>query len=93
MIKDAFYSILKVLFIPKIFKYLSWIFGHVKKWLDYKEKVNFEIYDVTVWLAKNYNTHIAQYLTSQRQADNQFWSVNRLSQEKYFSLKIMQKMR
>ena len=29
-----------------------------------KEKVNFEIYDVTVWLTKNYNTYIAQYLTN-----------------------------
>ena len=25
-----------------------------------KDKVNFEIYDVTAWLTKNYNTHIGQ---------------------------------
>ena len=37
------------------------------------------------------NTHVAQYLTNQRQPDNEIWSVNRISQEKYFSLKIMQK--
>ena len=33
-----------------------------EKRLDYKDKVNFEIYDATAWLTKNYNTHIAQYL-------------------------------
>ena len=30
----------------------------------------------------NYNAHIAQYLTNQRQQDNEIWSVNRISQEK-----------
>ena len=44
-------------------------------------------------LTKIYNTHIAQYLANYRQPDNEIWSVNRMSQEKYFSLKIMQKMR
>ena len=33
-----------------------------KKRLDPKAKVNYEIYDVTAWLKKNYNKHIAQYL-------------------------------
>ena len=51
------------------------------------------MYDATAWLTKNYNTHIAQYLMNQRQPDNEVWSVNRTSQEKYFSLKIMQRMR
>ena len=36
-----------------------------KKRLDQKDKVYFEIYDVTAWLTKNCNTHIAQYLTNQ----------------------------
>ena len=31
--------------------------------LDQKDKVNFEIYDVTTWFRNSYNTHIAQYLT------------------------------
>ena len=50
MIKNAFYFILKALFFLKIFKFLSWIFGHVEKraWLE--DKVNFKIYDVTAWL-------------------------------------------
>ena len=29
-----------------------------KKLLDYKDKVNFKIYDVTNWLKNNDNTHI-----------------------------------
>ena len=32
-----------------------------KKWLDYKYKIDFKIYDVTSRLANNYTTHIAQY--------------------------------
>ena len=52
----------KALFFFKIFEFLSWLFGHVAKWLDKKDKVNFKFYDVTVWLTNNCNTHIAQYL-------------------------------
>ena len=36
MIKNAFYFTLKALFILKIFKFLSWLFGHISKWLDYQ---------------------------------------------------------
>ena len=34
--KNAFYFILKAVFIPKMFKCLSWFFGHVEKkvWLE-----------------------------------------------------------
>ena len=31
MMKNAFYFILKAIFVLKIFKFLSWLFGHVKK--------------------------------------------------------------
>ena len=31
MMKNAYYFILKSLFVPKIFKLLPWIFGHVEK--------------------------------------------------------------
>ena len=79
--------------IPNIFKFLCWLFYRVKKRLDYKDKVNFKIYDVTAWLTNNYNTHIAQYLTRWRQLGNEFWTGNRILQEKYFSSKAMQKMR
>ena len=36
MMKNVFYFILKPLFILKIFKFLSWLFGHVEKmaWLE-----------------------------------------------------------
>ena len=58
--KNVFYFILKALFVLKIFKFLSWLFGHIEK--TALKKVNFEIYDITDWLTKNYNTHIYQYL-------------------------------
>ena len=34
MMKKAFYFTLKALFSLKIFKFLSWLFGQVEKWLD-----------------------------------------------------------
>ena len=36
MIKNAFYFIWKALFVSKIFKFLSWIFGYVENtaWLE-----------------------------------------------------------
>ena len=37
--------------------------------------VNFKIHDVTTWLTNNCNTHIAQYLTKERQPDNETWSI------------------
>ena len=61
MIKNGFYFMLKTLLVIKTFKFLCWLFGHVKKpaWL----KVNFKIDDVTAWLTNSYITHIVQYLT------------------------------
>ena len=40
MMKHAFYFILKAIFILKIFKRLSWLYGHIEKRLDYKYNVN-----------------------------------------------------
>ena len=36
MMKNAFYFILKAFFVLKIFRFLSWLFGHVEKtaWLE-----------------------------------------------------------
>ena len=48
-----FCIMLKVLFVLRIFKVLSWLFGHAKKWLDKKGKINFNIYDVTDWTQIN----------------------------------------
>ena len=54
--KYAFYVILKAVFVLKIFNFCLDFLGM------WKDKVNFEIYDVTAWLAMN--THVAQYLTN-----------------------------
>ena len=62
MMKNAFCFTSKGLFVLKIFKLLSWHFGHVAKRLDKKDKVNFKFFDVTAWLKNNCDTHIAQYL-------------------------------
>ena len=53
MIKNVFYFTSKTLFVPKIFKILSWLFGHVAKQHDEKGKVIFKFYDVTAWLTSN----------------------------------------
>ena len=57
MIKNAFCFTFKTLIVL-----LSWLFDHVGKWLDLKDKVDFKIYDVTARLTKNCNTHHDQYL-------------------------------
>ena len=62
MMKNAFYFTLKVLFVLKLFRLLSRLFGRIEKQLDQKDKINFKIYDVTAWLTNNCNTHIEQYL-------------------------------
>ena len=54
--------VLKNQFVLKVFKFLSWLFGHVAKQLDKKDKVNLKFYDVTAWLRNNCNCNIGQYL-------------------------------
>ena len=51
----------KALFVLKIFKFFSRLFGHVAERLDKKDKVIFKFYDITAWLTNNRDTHIAQY--------------------------------
>ena len=41
-----------------IFKFLSSIFDHVEKQLDYKNKINFKTYYVS-----NFKTNIAKHIT------------------------------
>ena len=48
--KNAFYYTLKALLVLKIFKFLYSPFGNVEKRLDWKDQVNFRIYDVRTWL-------------------------------------------
>ena len=57
MMKNAFYFTIKALFILKLLKFLSSLFGKVEKRLDLKEKISFKIYDVTAWETNNLNTH------------------------------------
>ena len=49
----------------------------LKKQPDWKDKVNFKIYDVSTWLTNNCNTHSAQYLGKSREPDNEVSTVNR----------------
>ena len=62
MMKNAFNFILKALFVLKIFKILSWFFGHeeITAWLE--NKINFEIDDIKAWLANNYN-HVLLHIS------------------------------
>ena len=49
--KNAFYFILKALFVLKMFNFVCLeFFVMYKKRLDWKDKLNFEIYGVTAWL-------------------------------------------
>ena len=77
MIKNTFDFTSKGVFILKIFKFLFWLFGHVAKQLDKKDKINFKFCNFTAWFKNNRNTHIAQYFEKQRQSDNEIWSVQR----------------
>ena len=62
IMKNAFYFTSKALFVLKILKFFSWLFGHVAKRLDKEDKINFKFYDVAALLTNDYNTHIAKYL-------------------------------
>ena len=64
MIKNTFCFTYKALFVLKIFKFLSWLFGHGAKQLDNKRKVDFKFYDITAWLANNRNAHITHISSS-----------------------------
>ena len=77
IMKIVFYFTSKALFVLKIFRFLSWRFGHVSKRVDQKDKVNFKFYDVTAWLTNTCSAHIDQYLEKKKQSDNESWSVNR----------------
>ena len=44
----------------------------LKNRFDYEVMISFKIHDVTNWLTNICNTHIAQYLTRQRQPDMKF---------------------
>ena len=62
MMENAFYFMLKFLFVLEIFTFLSWLFVYVEEPLNKKAMVDFKIYDVTDWITNSYNTHIEKYL-------------------------------
>ena len=91
--KDAFYFMFKALSALEIFTFLPRHFVYVEKRLDKKVMVYFKIYDVTDWITDNYNTHIIQYLKNLKQLGNETWSVNKIQSKKYFSSKIIEKIK
>ena len=64
--KNAFYFMLKSLFVIEIFTFLSSHFGNIEKRLDKKAMINFKIYDFTHWTTNNHNTHVTLGLKKQR---------------------------
>ena len=58
MTKNAFYFMLKALFVLEIFTFLSGTFCYVEKRLDKKGIVNFKTQGITDWATNNYNTHL-----------------------------------
>ena len=67
MMQNAFYFMLKALFVLEIFTFLYGIFGYVEKQLNEKAIVNFKsnhklINYVTDWIKNLCNTNIGQYL-------------------------------
>ena len=62
MMKNAFYFMLKALFVLEIFTFLSRPFGYLEKRFDEKAVINFKNYDVTDWTKNNYSAQTTQYL-------------------------------
>ena len=58
--------------------FCSDFFSLAGKRLEKKAKVNFKICDFINFETKNFNTHIAQYLKTYRQSDNESLSVDRI---------------
>ena len=81
--QNAFYFTLKVLVILKMFKFLSWPFGHVGTRLDQKGKIIFKIYDITACLTNNCNTQESQEVRTTGNETNTNHTRNSL--EKLFS--------
>ena len=71
IMKNAFYFIIKALFVL-IFNFFPWLFEHEEKTAWLERQVNFDIYDVTAWLTKNYNTH---YLISHELKATRQWNL------------------
>ena len=53
--KNASHLMLKALFVPEIFLFLSFFFGYVQKHLDNKVEFSSKIYDITDRTRCHYN--------------------------------------
>ena len=62
MMNNAFYLILKALFVLEIFTFSFRVFGYIEKHYDKKAMINFKNYNITDWIANHRNTHIIQYV-------------------------------
>ena len=76
--ENAFYFILKFLFVLELFTFLYLLFVYVEKRLDKKAEVMFKIHYVTYWTTNDYYTHIALYPKRKRQSENKISSVNKI---------------
>ena len=91
--KNAFYFILKALFILKIFKFLSWIFGHIEKtaWIEITLLISKSVMSqpgkqrITTYILLN----ISQIKGNQTLKFGQLIEHCKII---FFSLKIMQKL-
>ena len=75
MMRNAFYLMLKALFVLEIFTFLSCLFGYGVKRLDKQAKVNLKIYVVTDWTA---NITITILSNISRSKDNQTIKLGKL---------------
>ena len=65
--------------IVKIFKFLSWRFGHGHvNSLIRKIRLILKFIMSATWLRNNCNTHIDQYLMKKRQSRTEIWSADRI---------------
>ena len=64
----TFYLMLKVLFVIKIFTFLSLVYCHAEKNFDKEAMVNFKVYVVKNSTANNHDIHITQYFKKQKQS-------------------------
>ena len=53
--KNAFYFTTEALFVLKLIKFQSRLFGHVVKRADQKDEVDFKFYDAKAWLTNSCN--------------------------------------
>ena len=96
IMKNAFYFILKALFVFETFKFLYiplLLFFPVNHWLRGWSNINLKVYDVSNYLNKNtLITHFVLYIEKEKRYDIEPLSIDRVLSKKHFDGKSMQKM-